>query len=101
MYLNVSFKVIFYYLQYIFVKVLSTFNNISENSISVIALILSVNFIISKKTWIFVQIKKKNTRQMRFVLDKKFWISIEVWIGLIKFKTNPLNSIFKKQLSNC
>lgn len=59
MYLNVSFKVIFYYLQYIFVKVLSTFNNISENSISVIALILSVNFIISKKTWIFVQIKKK------------------------------------------
>lgn len=59
MYVNVSFKVIFYYLQYIFVKVLSTFNNISENSISVIALILSVNFIISKKTWIFVQIKKK------------------------------------------
>lgn len=27
MYVNVSFKVIFYYLQYIFVKVFSTFNN--------------------------------------------------------------------------
>lgn len=74
MYVNVSFKVIFYYLQYIFVKVLSTFNNISENSISVIALILSVNFIISKKTWIFVQIKKKySTNEVCFgqkVLNK-------------------------------
>lgn len=100
MYVNVSFKVIFYYLQYIFVKVLSTFNNFWKfdfcdcvNSIC--------EFHHLKKNMNICANKKKNTRQMRFVLDKKFWISIEVWIGLIKFKTNPLNSIFKKQLSNC